>query len=72
MKRRKPDGRSLEDMRKQLHMHEEALADAKERRANSTAWKDCYVYDGVIKYHEFCIENYRSMIKNEEQQLKKT
>lgn len=67
MKRRKPDGMSLEDMRKQLHMHEEAFADAKERRAKSTAWKDCCVYDGVIKYHEHRIENYRSMIKKEEQ-----
>lgn len=67
MKRRKPDGMSLEDMRKQLHMHEEALADAKERRAKSTTWKDCCVYDVVIKYHEYRIEDYRSMIKKEEQ-----
>lgn len=67
MKRRKTDGMSLEDMRKQLHMHEEALADAKERLANSKAWKDCFIYKGVVKYHEFRIENYREMIKNEEQ-----
>lgn len=67
MKRNKTDGMSLEDMRKQLHMHEEALADAKERRAKSTTWKDCCVYDGVIKYHEYRIENYCSMIKKKEQ-----
>lgn len=67
MKRRKTDGMSLEDMRKQLHMHEEALADAKERLANSKAWKDCLIYKGVVEYHESRIENYREMIKNEEQ-----
>lgn len=68
MKHRKTDGMSLEDMRKQLHMHEEALADAKERLANSKAWKDCFIYKRVVEYHEFRIENYREMIKNEEQQ----
>jgi len=67
-RRIKSDGMSIEEMRKQLRMHEEALADAKERRAKSTAWKDCCVYDGVIKYHEYRIEDYRSMIKKEEQQ----
>ena len=67
-RRIKNDGMSIEEMRKQLRMHEEALADVEERDRNSKRWWDHIHYKYTAEYHRHRIESYRSMIKKEEQQ----
>lgn len=62
------DGLSLEEMRKQLRMHEEALVDVEERDRNSKRWYDHIHYKYAAEYHRHRIENYKCMIKKEEQQ----
>ena len=59
---------SLEEIRHQLRMHELELREVLLARKHSKGWAEAYRYDAVIKYHRHRIENYRSMIKKEEQQ----
>lgn len=66
MSRKKQSGMSVEEMRKQIAMHKDALAALERDIVNEHRYYPHLRMEGTIEYHKFCIENYESMIKKED------
>lgn len=67
MSRQKEDGMSVEEMRRQIAMHMDALAALQRDIVNEHRYYPRLRMEGTIEYHKYRISNYESMIKKEEQ-----
>lgn len=65
MSRQKQEGMSVEEMRRQIAMHKDALAALQRDIVNEHRYYPRKRMEGTIEYHKYRISNYESMIRKE-------